>query len=299
MRKAYFQMHLAILLWGFTGIFGKAISMNETMIVWYRMIISAAALAIIVVGRKKFILPNRSDLLKIAATGIIVTLHWITFYGSIKASNVSIALACFSSIALFSAIQEPLLYGKKINISQVLLGIMVMIGIYIIFSFQKFYLKGILLSLLSAFLGSLFTVINKKFVSRIEPGVVTITELLSGFAFLSLLLPLLIKTGFTEFQVMQGYDVVWMLLLSIFCTSFAFTISLEALKKVSVFTMNLSVNLEPVYSIVLAIILFKEDKMLNTGFYVGTLIVISSVVIHTLYQYRNSKKGADDYLKSP
>ena len=164
MRKAYFQMHLAILLWGFTGIFGKAINMHEGMIVWYRMLLSSLGLLFIILLYKKSIKLSVKNSWKISLVGIIVCLHWITFYGAIKISNVSITLSCFSSVTLFTAIIEPLSRRKKPHLPELLLGIAVMIGIYIIFSFQQLYLKGIIVALISALLAATFTIINKNFV---------------------------------------------------------------------------------------------------------------------------------------
>lgn len=287
-------MHISILLWGFTGIFGKAIEMNAVMIVWYRMIISAVALIPFMVKHKQFILPDKKRFASIIITGFVVCLHWLTFYASIKASNVSIALSCFASVSLFSALLEPLFYRKKINKQNIILALFVLVGIYIIFAFQQLYAMGIVLALISALLGALFTILNKIFVSNDEPAPVTFIELLSGFVFLSILLPLILPAFNVSFQIPSTIDWVWLLLLSVVCTSVAFTLSLEALKKVSAFTMNLSVNLEPLYSIVLAIILFKEDELLNNGFYIGAVIVISSVFIHSLLQYRVRDKSISE-----
>ena len=287
-------MHISILLWGFTGIFGKAIEMNAIMIVWYRMIISAVALIPFMVKHKQFILPDKKRFASIIITGFVVCLHWLTFYASIKASNVSIALSCFASVSLFSALLEPLFYRKKINKQNIILALFVLVGIYIIFAFQQLYAMGIVLALISALLGALFTILNKIFVSNDEPAPVTFIELLSGFVFLSILLTLILPAFNVSFQIPSTIDWVWLLLLSVVCTSVAFTLSLEALKKVSAFTMNLSVNLEPLYSIVLAIILFKENELLNNGFYIGAVIVISSVFIHSLMQYRVRDKSISE-----
>ncbi|MBK8876755.1 MAG: EamA family transporter [Bacteroidetes bacterium] len=188
MKKAYFQMHLAILLWGFTGILGKAIGLSEGMIVWYRMIISAIGLLPVILSSKP-VLPAGRDLLNISITGLIVALHWVFFYASIKASNVSIALSCFSSVSLFTAILEPLSRRQRPKMAEILLGIMVMVGLYIIFSVQQLYFTGILLAVISAFLGATFTIFNKTLTSRIEPSVITFYELISGFILLTALLP--------------------------------------------------------------------------------------------------------------
>lgn len=291
-------MHLAIFLWGFTGIFGKAILMNEIMIVWYRMIISAVALLIIMFFAKQLVFPDRKTTFRIAAVGIIVCFHWVFFYASIKASNVSIALSCFSSVSLFTAFLEPVIHKQKIKWRDLFLGLVVMVGIYIIFSFQQWYAKGILLALFSAFLGSMFTVINKRLVAANSPSAVTFIELVSGFLFLSAILPLILKVFSYEFEIPRNglisftsntNDWLWLVLLSVLCTAVAFTISLEALRKISAYTMNLSVNLEPLYSIVLAMIFFDEGKTLNSGFYIGTLIVMVAVFVHTIIEYRGRR----------
>ncbi|MFI5219640.1 MAG: DMT family transporter [Bacteroidia bacterium] len=290
MRKSYFLMHLAILLWGFTGIFGKAISMNEGMIVWYRMLISAAGMLGIIYWNKKSINFSAKNILKISSVGIIVCLHWIAFYGAIKISNVSITLSCFSSVALFTAIIEPLSEKKKPLGSELLLGIGVMVGIYVIFQSQQIYFWGIIIALISALFGSVFTVMNKKLMTTYEAEPVTFYELTGGFVFLSCLLPFYLTATNQHFIFPGLTDSVYLILLSLVCTSFAFTISLKALKKVNAFTMNLSVNLEPVYSIILAIIIFNEDEYLNTGFFVGTLIIISAVIVHSWYAFNKSKQ---------
>lgn len=289
-KTAYVQLHIAILLWGFTGILGKAIDMSEGMIVWYRMLITSIGLLVVFLVGGRFKLPNKKDLLLICFMGLIVAAHWITFFGSIKVSNVSVALSCLSSIALFTAFLEPLFGNKKISIVEVLLGTLAIIGIYIIFAFHKFYALGIALAVLTAFLGSLFTVINKKLLKNNNAETITFLEMLSGFILLTLFLPLYFNVTNTEFQIPFGWDLIYLLLLGLVCTSFAFTISLYALRHVSSFTMNLSVNLEPIYSIVLAFYLFDEFKEINSGFFIGTAILLASVIFHAFYLYHKQSK---------
>jgi drug/metabolite transporter (DMT)-like permease len=278
-------MHLAILLWGFTGILGKAINMSEGMIVWYRMIISAAGLLPIVL-RKKDTLPTGKEFLHIAFVGLLVALHWVFFYGAINASNVSIALSCFSSISLFTAILEPLSRKEKPKQAEILLGFTVILGLYIIFSVQQLYLTGIILAVISAFLGASFTVLNKTLTEKHPAEVITFYELSTGFAVLTLLLPVYFQITDTHFEIPTGMDLLYLILLGLICTSFAFTISLKALKVLDPFTLNLSVNLEPLYSIILAVILFKEHKFINSGFIIGTLVILGSVVAHSWYKWR-------------
>ncbi len=281
-------MHLAILLWGFTGILGKAIDLSEGMIVWYRMIISAAGLLPIVI-RKKDQIPTFQEFKKISFVGFLVALHWVTFYGAIKTSNVSIALSCFSSISLFTAILEPLSRKKKPKTAEILLGITVIAGLYIIFSVQSFYATGIILAVVSAFLGASFTVLNKALTAKHPAQVITFYELSTGFLVLSLLLPVYFSITGTGFEIPSIKDIIYLLILGLICTSFAFTISLKALKKLDAFTLNLSVNLEPLYSIILAVIIFHEGNIINTGFVVGTLIILGSVVVHSWYTWKLKK----------
>lgn len=289
MRKAYLQMHVAILLWGFTAILGKLISLDEGLLVWYRMLLSTVAMGIYLLIQNKLKGISLKNLLPIAGIGAIITLHWITFYGAIKASNVSIAISCFSSVALFTAIMDPLIKGKKPKISELLLGLAVISGIYLIFTEQELYIKGILLSVISAFLASLFTILNKRISGSLEPGVITFFELGTGFLLLTLGLPLWLQINQSSFSFPNLHDTGYLLLLSVFCTTIAFTLSLYALQKIDAFTMNLSVNLEPLYSIILAFMLFSEHKSLNTGFYLGSLIILSAVVIHGISSMKKTR----------
>lgn len=288
MKQAYFRMHLAILLWGFTGIFGKAIGMSEGMIVWYRMAISAIGLLPVLVKEKHEVLPFR-EMVRIAFVGFLVAMHWLLFYGSIKASNVSIALSCFSSVSLFTALLDPLVKGQRPKLPEIMLSIMVIAGLYIIFRVQEVYWSGILLAVGSAFLGAGFTVANKKLTEDHSPGVITFYELTTGFLVLTVLLPVYFSVTGTGFEIPTFTDSIYLLLLSLVCTSYAFTISLKALKKLDPFTLNLSVNLEPLYSILLAFILFNEREILNGGFIAGTGLILLSVVLHTWYKWRKNK----------
>lgn len=282
-------MHLAILLWGFTAILGKVILLDEGLLVWYRMLFSTIATGLFLFSKGTLKILPKKQFLQISFIGLLITLHWITFYGAIKASNVSIAISCFSSVALFTALIDPILKRKKPKAPELLMGLMVITGIYIIFSVQKFYLKGILLSLTSAFLASLFTVLNKKISNSIAPGLITLYELGTGFLLLTLLLPGWFIINESHFSIPNFMDVIYLLILSIVCTTFAFTLSLYALQKIDAFTMNLSVNLEPLYSIILAIIIFKEHQSMGKEFYFGSGIILLSVAIHGYLTLRKAK----------
>ena len=290
MKKAYLQLHLAVLLWGFTAILGKLITLDATLLVLYRMFLSTIALWIFLRLKNRVHTPDRKTILKASGIGILVALHWITFYAAIKESNVSVAVSCFSSLALFTTIVDAVINKKKLQLAEVLLSIAVIGGIFIIFSFQQLYAKGMVLSLISAFLAALFSVSNKRLYFQHDPGTITVYELGAGFLFLSLLYAIYMPPGFQSFYWPSLHDWFYLTILSVLCTSLAFTIGNYALQKLDAFTCNLTVNLEPVYSIILAIIIFNENEVLNTGFYIGTLIILTSVIVHTIYQFRKSKK---------
>lgn len=287
MKQAYLQMHFAILLWGFTAIFGKLIELDEGMLVWYRMLISALSMLVFLIFRQQMKWPSKRELLGIAGIGAVIAFHWVTFYGAIKASNVSVAISCFSSVALFTALLDPVFKGKLPRKKEIIPGLLVMAGIYIIFRFQQFYLEGILLSLVSALLASVFTILNKRISLKYDPSMLTFMELGTGFLVLSAFLPAWFAVNESSFSLPSASDWIYLLLLSIFCTTLAFTLSLYALKKLDAFTMNLSVNLEPLYSIILAILLFKEHQMLNPWFYAGAAIILLTVVLHAWISYKS------------
>ncbi|HNQ13791.1 MAG TPA: DMT family transporter [Bacteroidia bacterium] len=290
MKRAYLLMHLAILLWGFTGILGKAIQMNESLIVWYRLLITSVSLLPLVYYRKEFINISKKTLLRIFFVGFLIALHWILFYLAIKISNVSITLSCFATITLFTALLEPMYQKKWPKLLELFLSLVVLCGLFCIYQVQQSSLAGILAAVGAAFLGSMFTVENKYLIKEIKPSFLTWLEITTGFVILSMVLPFYLSFNQISFSIPEGWDIMYLLLLSIICTTIAFTISLIALETVSAFTMNLSVNLEPIYSIVLAIIIFKEGKELQPGFYLGTGIILLAVLLYSYLQFRKFRK---------
>lgn len=293
-RRAYIYMHTAILLWGLTGIFGRAIHMSFGSIVWYRMLIASIGLLLILLYKRTFKLINPKDIFRIGFTGFIVMVHWLAFYAAIKVSNVSVTLSCFASVSLFTALLDPLMNKRRIDRIEIVLSVFVLIGIYIIFTAQQFYFWGIVLSIASAVLGAVFTINNKKFLYTYDASLITFYELFFGWITIVIL-------GFFDFSFLEinlaipsALDFYFLLILSLLCTTVAFTISLKALKSLNPFILNLSVNLEPIYSIILAILIFKENEMLNTGFYIGTFIILISVFIHALHsKYVLRKQNAE------
>lgn len=290
MKKAFFQLHIAVFLAGFTGILGRLISLNEGMIVWYRLLFTAATMWVLFALLKKIKKIAFADIFKITGVGVIAAMHWITFYGSIKYANVSVALICFSAISFFTAILEPLIIRKKINRAEILLGLVTIIGIYIIFHFETQYKTGIILGIISALLASLFPIYNRQFLQRINPETMLAWQQLGGFIVLSALLPFYLQ----RFPVQNFFpgreDLLWLLVLAWFCSVIAFQFSSYALKKLSAFTVNLTYNLEPVYGIILAFIVYHENKFLSKWFYAGFAVIASALIIHIIMLVKQEKK---------
>jgi drug/metabolite transporter (DMT)-like permease len=292
MRKAYIQMHVAIFLWGFTGVLGRLITLSEWVLVWYRLLLTVFSLLVIHLYTKQIKFLPLKEILKLALVGTIIIAHWLTFYGAIKHSNVTITLCCLSSIAFFTSILEPLFYKKKMDYVEMLFGIAAIAGIYTIYQVQVGFGLGILLAMISALLSAIFSVINKKMISFHSPETVTFYELSGGLIFLTLIFPFHLYFQNDSVLIPDAENWFYICILSFFCTTLAFTISLRALQKVSAFTMNLSLNLEPVYGIVLAFAIFHENKSLKEGFYWGAALIVLMVIAHTFYGiYLRRKKG--------
>lgn len=286
LRTAFIKMHVAIFLWGFTGLLGKVIDLNEGMLVWYRMLISSIAIAIFLYYRKALPKVSFKEVIMIGSIGILVMLHWLTFYGSIKASSISVAMICLSAIALFSSILEPLFNRAPFDFIEILFSAMAVTGISTIYNSDVTASTGIFLGLTSALLSAIFSIFNKRITRKYESLTISLIELTSGWLFLTLLLPLYFHFTPTTKFLPDWSDFFYLLILSIVCTVLTWILSLQALRKVSAYTMGLALNLEPVYGITLAILFAGEGKLMNQGFITGAIIILVTVVLHTLYKSR-------------
>lgn len=282
MKKALIQLHVAVFLAGFTAILGVLIKLNEGLLVWYRLLITVCTLFIILYVKKKLRRLPVKEILKIFGVGAIVAIHWVTFYGSIKYSNVSVALVCFSATGFFTAFFEPLLLKRNFIWAEVLLGILAIAGIGIIFGFHPQYKMGILFGMISAMGSALFPIFNKELVKKFEPETVTLYELGGGLITLTLLVPLYLMKFPATYYFPTLTDWGWLLILAWACTVLGFHLQLNALKKISAFTANLTYNLEPVYGIILAFIFFNEAAVLDWHFYLGLLFILTAIILHML-----------------
>jgi len=282
MKPALIKLHIAVFLWGFTGVFGRLISLNEGLLVWYRMLFTVLSLFLLLLFSKKLVLLPLKLSIKLVGIGSLIAIHWVLFYGSIKYSNVSIALTCLSTSGLFTAFLEPLLNKRRLNLVEVGLGLMGVMGIWLIYHFNQAFQTGMMIGLCSALLSVIFSVLNKKTVTSIDSGTVMFYELTGGWLILSMLLPVYLLYFPTNHLLPSYSEIGWLIILSWVCTITAFWLSLQALKHISVFTQNLVLNLEPVYGILIAFAIYHENKNLSSGFYWGFAVIISTVVIQMI-----------------
>lgn len=280
MKKALVQLHTAVFLWGFTGVLGRAITLQSTMLVWWRLLITMVSLWVLYLAQGKLSRIDKKAGLWIAFLGTVQALHWVTFYASIKLANVTIALTCLSTTALIASLIEPLVMKKKFDPVEIFLGLFAIAGILIIYETHLNFSTGILVGLLSSVLTVLVSVLNKKIVDRHKPEDITLYQLTGGFVGLSVLLPAF-QYFFSEmWSTPTAWDWVWLVILSWACTILTFFLYIRALRNVSAFTMNLTLTLEPVYGIVLAFLIYQENRLFSHWFYVGFALIALAVLFH-------------------
>lgn len=290
MRKAFYQLHVAVLLAGFTGILGRLITLNEVMIVFYRLLLTAVTM-IFIFHWKGLIKPVPSKIkFRIALAAVFAASHWITFYGAIKYANVSIALVCFALISFFTAVLEPLLLRKGFDWMEVFLGLVTLLGVYIIFHFDTQYSFGIFLGVLSALLASLFPILNREILKETNVESLLVWQQSFGFGFVAVLVLVYYQFDISIKFLPTFSDFGWLLVLSWFCSVWAFQLSGAALQKLSAFTVNLAFNLEPIYGIILAFLVYREDQLLSNWFYVGLLLILFALGLHMFLLRRRSSR---------
>ncbi len=289
-RRALFQIHFCVLLWGFTAIFGKLISLRALSLVWWRMLLVTAVLLLVPeVWRGLRRLSGRLWL-SFAGVGVIVSLHWLTFYAAIKLSNASVAATCMALGPVFLALVEPFIAGRRFASRELLLGVAVIPGVALVVGGLSADMRlGLAVGALSALLVAIFSALNKRLVEQAPPLVVTFVEMSTGALFLTLLTPLLPHEG-AMFPWPDARDWGLLLALAIGCTVIPFALSLVALRQLSAFSAQLVVNLEPVYAVLLAIPLLGEQHELRVSFYLGVLILLVAVFVHPLLERRTLRR---------
>lgn len=287
--KSYLHLHFIVFVWGFTAVLGKLISLDAMPLVWYRMSIAVLFILLYIWYKKVPMKVPLKTLLGFLFAGLVIAFHWFTFFKAIKVSNISVTLACLSTGAFFASLMEPIFYGRKVIWYEVFFGIIVFIGLYIIFNIDGHFINGILLALTSAFLSALFSMINGKYAKEYNPTVISFYELLGGVFFFSIFLYF---TGSfnTSFFKVSNSDWLYLIILSTFCTAYAFIASVKVMKFLSPYTVMLTINLEPIYGIILAVIVFEETEKMSFNFYIGALIILSTVILNGVLKYHSTQK---------
>ncbi len=301
MKNALIKMHIAVLLWGFTGVLGKAISLDSPVLVWYRMLFTAVFMAVILSYRNQWIPVKKTDIRKFTTVGCLICLHWVAFYAAIKFANISVALVCLSTAGIFTSLADPWVNEGKHDIKEILLGALAIVGVYLIYRYQVSFGVGILFGVIAAILSSVFTILNKKIANNYPTRIMVFYEMTTGFVFITFLLPLVFHYAPTMrflpaspsllSDAWAGNDWLWIVVLSLCCTVWAQSLALSALKQLTSFTATLSVNLEPVYGIILAFVFYNENREiifikgthdLNLGFIGGMSLILLSVLLQML-----------------
>ena len=284
-------LHFTVFIWGFTSILGALISISAVQLVWYRVLIATVSLFLYFrFNKTAFTIPRRS-FFQLALIGGMVGAHWILFFSSIKLANVPVALVCLSSITLFTAILDPLISKKKISKLEIIAGILIIIGIVIIFKFEVRYTKGIIAGLCSALFASLFSISNSMQIKKYQAPVIAFYELIGAFFWTTLYL--LFTGGFDKYMILQRADLGYLLLLGTVCTSLAYVAGVSVMRELSAFRVALITNLEPVYGIVMSFLFFGDSDKMTTGFWVGAVIILSTIFLFPVALKRiNSRKQA-------
>lgn len=281
-KRSLIQLHVFVFLAGLTAPIGNLIQLNGLVLVFYRMLLTVLALFPIYLLHKKDVKVPNKEKLRLMMIGILIAIHWVCFYGSIKLANVSIALICISSVGIFTAVLEPFIFKTKFVWNDIFIGLLSLLGIFCIFQFDIHFRTGIMVGLVSAFFASIFTIINKRLTVQHTTQTIQTFEMIGGLGFLLLVILVLNTYQHTAFILPTNKDWFWLLILALVCTVLANHLMLNALKKISAFTMNVTLNLEPVYGIIIAIILFQEQKQMGKGFYLGIVLIAISVLLQMI-----------------
>jgi len=283
-------MHLIVILLGLTGVLGKLITTSSTVLVWYRMLIAFLFLLAYSYFKTNSLKVSKRHFIEIFGIGCIVAAHWLFFFESIKVSNVSVAVVCMGTSSLFSSLLEPLIIKRKIFLREIILGFLVLVAIGIAMNADFSFLLGYVYGIIAAFLATLFTILNALYVDKVDSEKITSIEMLGGFIFVCIYM--LWSSSFTfQSLIIVWHDLLYLIVLGGVCTSFAFVVSVEVMKFLSPFNVIMAVNLEPVYSILLALVLFGESENMNFSFYLGAVIIIGTVFLDGYFKKKEDKKS--------
>ena len=281
--KDYLHLHFLVLIWGFTAILGLLITIPPVEVVFYRTLIACIGLGVLMSTRQVSFRVEKTDAIKLLLTGSVIAAHWILFFTSARISTASVCLAGMATTSFWTSFLEPLALNKKIKWYEVFLGVIVIIGLYVIFHFEFNHALGLALALISAFLAALFTVINSKFAKVHHHQTITFYEMMGACISIAIFFPVYKNSIAMNHELhlnLSATDFIYIFLLAVVCTVYAYTASIELMKKISAFSVNLTINLEPVYGIILAVLIFGEKEKMQAGFYIGAGIILLSVLAH-------------------
>jgi len=291
--RDYLRLHFIVLLWGFTAILGKLISLPPVELVFWRTLLASAGLAVLLLVRGQGLRVELGAALRLLSVGILVAVHWITFFLAARLSSVSVCLAGMATLALWASLLEPLVLWRRVRAYEVGLGLLTMIGLYLVSQAELDQLLGLSVAIISAGLSALFSVLNSKLVKQHSPLRLTFYEMLGACLAIVVFMPLYSRyftTGAGLHLAPAPFDWLWLLVLAGACTVYAFSSSVELMKRLSAFVVNLTINLEPVYGIVLAVLIFGNQEKMSFGFYLGTLVILFSVLIHPVLDQWNQRR---------
>ncbi len=284
--RDYVKLHFIVFLWGFTAVLGKLVLISSVEMVFYRCLLALLGIgAVIIFSKSSSFTISKIDFFKVFFTGFIVAIHWLSFFGAGRISNPSTSLVGFATCSLWAALLEPIVKRRKISLVEVGLGLVVLSGLVIIFSFNFRYKLGLLLAILSGLTAALFSVINSKLVNRVHEFTITFYEMAGASVAVILFFPLFntyfsSKTPFTQPPSLS--DWFYIALMAFVCSVYAYTVSIDLSRRMSVFLIQLTLNLEPIYGIILALIIFGKQEVMNLNFYIGTLVILSAVLLYPM-----------------
>jgi drug/metabolite transporter (DMT)-like permease len=288
--KNHLHLHFLVLIAGFTAILGELISIDAIPLVWFRMSIAGVLMLLFIKFKKRALKVPLKAVVQFSIAGVIIALHWITFFAAIKASNISITLAMFSTGAFFASLIEPIFYKRKIIGYEILFGVIVIAGVVLITQSELHYLLGIALGISSALFATLFAVLNGQFVKTYKASVISFYEFVSGVLFISIFIALTHEGFNSSYFQLTVSDWTYLIILASICTAYAFIASIHVMKHITPYTLVLTYNLEPIYGIVLAVIIFPQTETMQPLFYLGAGLIISTVLLNAVFKNINKPK---------
>ncbi len=284
------HFHFIVVIFGFTAVLGALISISAIPLVWYRMTLATLGLGLVLWLTKHSFRVSKTIAWVAIASGVLIAFHWITFFGAVKVSNVSITLSVLSSGAFLTSLLEPIFYKRKIIGYEVLFGVLVVVGLILVLGTNTSHIEGFLYAGISTVLAVLFTLLNGKFVSKTNPYVLSFYELLVGALVVTILLA--VQGQFTPtFFAISTHDILWLSVLAFVCTSYAFVVSIVVMRHLTPYSIMLGINMEPVYGIALAYVIFGEKEAMPASFYLGVLCILTAVVSNGIFKFRRTKKS--------